>query len=60
MALFDLYGAEEAFLTGTAAEVVPVTKLDNRPIGNGKPGEVTQKLIKLFKELSQNEGDPVF
>ena len=60
MALFDVYGAEEAFLTGTAAEVVPVTKLDNRPIGNGKPGEVTQKLIKLFKELSQNEGDPVF
>lgn len=60
MALFDVYGAEEAFLTGTAAEVVPVTKLDNRPIGNGKPGEVTQKLIKLFKELSQNEGNPVF
>lgn len=60
MALFDIYGADEAFLTGSAAEVVPVTKLDNREIGDGKPGEVTKKLIRLFKELSQNEGDPVF
>lgn len=60
MALFDLYGAEEAFLTGTAAEVVPVTKLDNRPIGDGQPGAMTKKLIQLYRELTVSEGDPVF
>jgi branched-chain amino acid aminotransferase len=60
MALFDLYGAEEAFLTGTAAEVVPVTKLDNRPIGDGKPGEITKRLIQRYRELTVSEGDPVF
>lgn len=60
MALFDVYGAEEAFLTGTAAEVVPVTKLDNRPIGTGKPGEITQRLIQRYRELTVSEGEPVF
>jgi branched-chain amino acid aminotransferase len=60
MALFDLYGAEESFLTGTAAEVVPVTKLDNRPIGDGKPGEITKRLIQRYRELTVSEGDPVF
>lgn len=47
----DIYVADECFLTGTAAEVVPVTSLDNRPIGDGKPGPITQKLIGLFKSL---------
>jgi len=44
----DLYIAEECFLTGTAAEVVPVTKIDGRPIGAGGPGPITRRLIDLF------------
>jgi branched-chain amino acid aminotransferase len=44
----DLYIAEECFLTGSGAEVVPVTKIDGRPIGNGSPGAVTKRLIEAF------------
>ncbi len=47
----DIYAADECFLTGTAAEVVPVICLDDKKIGNGKPGEMTQKLLKLFREF---------
>ena len=60
LALFDLYAAEEAFLTGTAAEIVPLTKLDMREIGDGRPGQTTQKLIAAYKELTNSEGEPVF
>ncbi|HMH82562.1 MAG TPA: branched-chain-amino-acid transaminase [Gemmatimonadales bacterium] len=49
---YDLYTANEMFLTGTAAEVVPVTKLDGRVIGTGKPGPTTQQLAKRFKALA--------
>jgi len=49
---YDLYTADEMFLTGTAAEVVPVTKLDGRVIGAGKPGPTTQQLAKRFKALA--------
>jgi len=44
----DLYVADECFLTGTAAEVIPVTKIDGRPIGDGKPGPLTRQLIEAF------------
>lgn len=44
----DLYVADECFLTGTAAEVVAVTKIDGRPIGDGKPGPLTRKLTAAF------------
>lgn len=47
---FDLYTAEEAFLTGTAAEVIPMVKLDDRKIGDGKPGPITKRAIKAFHE----------
>lgn len=47
----DLYVADEMFLTGTAAEVIPVAKIDNRLVGDGNPGPVTQTLIKAFKHL---------
>ena len=47
----DVYIADEIFLTGSAAEVIPVVKIDGRVIGDGKPGPVTQKLRKLFFEL---------
>jgi branched-chain amino acid aminotransferase len=53
---FDLYTAEEVFLTGTAAEVIPVIQVDSRSIGKGVPGPWTQKLIHAFRELTAREG----
>jgi branched-chain amino acid aminotransferase len=47
---FDVFTADEAFLTGTAAEVIPMISLDAKPIGCGKPGEVTRDLIARFRE----------
>ncbi len=47
----DIFIAEECFLTGSAAEVIPVVKLDGRPIAAGVPGPVTLQLIKAFKQL---------
>jgi branched-chain amino acid aminotransferase len=47
----DLYVADEMFLTGTAAEVIPVTKVDGRVIGTGKPGPITKRLLDLFHQL---------
>lgn len=46
----DLYAADECFLTGTAAEVIPVTKVDGRAIGTGRPGPVSLKLFHAFRE----------
>jgi len=51
----DLYVADECFLTGTAAEVVPVTSLDGRPIGTGKPGPITLRLLEAFRKLTRGE-----
>jgi branched-chain amino acid aminotransferase len=48
MARQDVYTADECFLTGTGAEIVPVTKIDNRLIKDGKPGPVTGKLLEAF------------
>lgn len=45
---YDLYTADECFLTGTGAEVVPVTKIDGRVIGAGEPGPITRRLIEAF------------
>lgn len=56
----DIYIADECFLTGTAAEVIPVVKLDRRVIGEGKPGIVTQKLIAAFRHFANNFGTPIF
>lgn len=53
MTRHDLYTADECFLTGTAAEVIPVVKCDSRAIGNGKPGPVTRKLRERFQVLTQ-------
>lgn len=53
---FDLYTANECFLTGTAAEVIPVIKIDHRPIGDGKPGVITSKIMVRFRQLTQTEG----
>ncbi|MDZ4743754.1 MAG: branched-chain-amino-acid transaminase [Verrucomicrobiota bacterium] len=56
---YDVYNADEMFITGTAAEIVPVTKVDMRQIGSGKPGTVTKKMIAAFKELTKVEGEPI-
>jgi branched-chain amino acid aminotransferase len=47
----DVYTADECFLTGTAAEVIPVVRCDGRPIGNGKPGPITKQLRERFHHL---------
>jgi branched-chain amino acid aminotransferase len=49
----DVYIADECFLTGTAAEVIPVVKVDSRMIGDGKPGPITKDLIRRFHELTR-------
>ncbi|HZZ73008.1 MAG TPA: branched-chain-amino-acid transaminase [Pirellulales bacterium] len=51
----DVYIADECFLTGTAAEVIPVVKVDSRPIGDGLPGPLTRNLIKAFQALARGQ-----
>ncbi|MGO8745690.1 MAG: branched-chain-amino-acid transaminase [Thermoguttaceae bacterium] len=52
----DVYIADECFLTGTAAEVIPVVKVDSRKIGDGVPGPMTRTLIERFHQLTRSEG----
>lgn len=58
MTRYDIYTADECFLTGTAAEVIPATKLDEREIGDGEPGDITLNLIEGFRNLTQTTGTP--
>jgi branched-chain amino acid aminotransferase len=60
LGLFDLYTGDEVFVTGTAAEVAPVTKVDGRIIGNGKPGPITMALMTVFRELTQITGTSIY
>ncbi|MCR4400067.1 MAG: aminotransferase class IV, partial [Syntrophomonadaceae bacterium] len=53
---YDLFTADECFLTGTAAELIPVVKIDNRVIGDGKPGPVFYQLLEDFRELVKVDG----
>jgi len=53
---YDFFTSDEMFLTGTAAEIIPVTKMDGRSIGSGKVGLTTLKLIEEFKKLTKKEG----
>jgi len=57
---YDLYTADEFFLTGSAAEIIPVVQLDARPIGDGAPGALSAKFIKRFRELTQATGTPIY
>ena len=60
LSLVECYTADECFLTGTAAEIAPVTYLDDRPVGvDGTPGPVTVKLMKAFKEFTKTHGTPI-
>lgn len=52
----EIFTADECFLTGTAAEIIPVVKVDGRKIGEGKPGEVTGKFIKYFHDIIKKDG----
>jgi branched-chain amino acid aminotransferase len=56
----DLFVADECFLTGTAAEIVPVVKADGRSIGNGKPGPITTRIIARFRQVTRETGTPIF
>ncbi|YCM45909.1 branched-chain-amino-acid transaminase [Verrucomicrobiaceae bacterium 227] len=56
---YDLYTAEESFLTGTAAETIPMVKLDEREIGGGTPGPVSLRLIEAFRKLVRSEGTEI-
>ena len=56
----DVFIADECFLTGTAAEIIPVIKADGRLIGNGKPGPITARTIARFREMTRETGTPVY
>jgi branched-chain amino acid aminotransferase len=60
MTRYDIYTADECFLTGTAAEIIPVISLDKRQIGDGKPGPLTARFIARFHELTQATGTPIY
>jgi branched-chain amino acid aminotransferase len=59
MSRYDLYTADEVFLTGTAAEIIGVGVIDRRPIGSGKPGPVTMRLAERFREYTREDGVPI-
>ena len=56
---YDMFNADECFLTGTGAEIVPVVKIDGRVIGTGQPGAMTKKLVEKYRALTQSSGDPI-
>ncbi len=60
LGLFDLYSADEMFVTGTAAEICPITVIDGREVGDGKPGEITRKLMQEFRKVAESEGVPIY
>jgi branched-chain amino acid aminotransferase len=60
MTRHDLYTADEVFLTGTAAEIIPVVKYDNRSIGDGKPGPFTLQCMEKYHELTKSSGTPIY
>jgi branched-chain amino acid aminotransferase len=56
---YDLFNADECFLTGTGAELIPVVKIDSRVIGGGKPGALTRKLVEDYHALTKASGEPI-
>ena len=57
---YDLYTADEAFVTGTGAELMPIASADGRPLADGKPGPITKRLTDAFHALVRNEGKPLW
>lgn len=62
LAAFDLYAADEVFLTSTAGGIMPLVEIDGRPIGDGKPGPVSQRMHGLYWALRESgrDGTPIF
>jgi branched-chain amino acid aminotransferase len=56
---YDMFNADECFLTGTGAELIPVVKIDGRVVGTGKPGQVTKDLVTKYKALTHSTGEPI-
>jgi branched-chain amino acid aminotransferase len=56
---YDLFNADECFLTGTGAEIMPVIKIDGRVIGTGQPGALTLKLSEAYHALTKVSGEPI-
>ena len=57
---YDVFNADECFLTGTGAEIVPVVKVDGRVIGSGKPGPLTRQLVAAYHGLTKVSGEPIY
>ncbi len=57
---YDVFNADECFVTGTGAELVPVVKVDGRVIGDGKPGPMTRSLVKAYHSLTNSTGEPIY
>ncbi|MBI3926934.1 MAG: branched-chain-amino-acid transaminase [Armatimonadetes bacterium] len=60
LTVHDLYVADEVFVTGTGAELLPVVEVGGRVVGQGRPGPVTRRLLKAFHEVTANEGTPIY
>lgn len=56
---YDLFNADECFLTGTGAELIPVVQIDGRVIGDGKPGRITMNLVGRYHDLTRSSGLPI-
>jgi len=56
---YDLFNADECFLTGTGAEIIPVVRIDGRQIGTGKPGPITRDLVTRYHQLTASSGVPI-
>jgi len=57
---YDLFNADECFLTGTGAELIPVVKIDGRVIGTGKPGPLFRQLANEYRALTKVSGEPIY
>jgi branched-chain amino acid aminotransferase len=57
---YDVFNADECFLTGSGAEIIPVTKVDGRVVGDGQPGPVSKQLIASYRALTQSTGEPIY
>ena len=60
MTRYDIFTADECFLTGTAAEVIPAVMLDARPIGTGVAGTFTRQVVARFREITRSTGTPIY
>ena len=60
LGLYDLYTADEVFVTGTAAEVAPIVEIDGRVIGDGRPGKITKQIMGEFEKVTRTEGTPIY